>query len=521
MPVPGRLRPVALLLVAGLATACGSTVQVHGSTVAGGTSGELGPAGAASSQPGAVPLVGSDATGVPGAVAPGGVSTGGTTASQYSGTTGTTGSVGLPPSVSAPGVTGTTVYVGVTHDSSADTVNQAAGVGAITHGDDLANYRAIVDDINKHGGVGGRKLALVVAPLSSASTQTLDQQWAAVCQTFTRDHKVFVADLAGSRASYWDCLKKAGVGLLDSGLPTVGAQTLATHPSFLELGSPTVDRLAAYTVPSLVEQHYFTPWNTVTGTAAAAGTVKVGIYTYNDSVFSTAVDRYLIPALKQLGYSPVVVRISQIGSTADISAQAAAVKSAQLQFAANGVTHVIPFEMNGGLSTFFLPNARSQGYYPRYGINTGTGFEALNEAGVADPQQFNGAVGFGWLPSVDLPAVRNPVNAPWSNANRRYCLGVMRQHGITFDSGNAEGIALNACADLYLLKTVLDKIPHDITLASFVRTAEALGTSYQPAGSVGIGFRAGRHDPADRAYHWRWFGDCSCFHYEGSARSVP
>ena len=41
---------------------------------------------------------------------------------------------------------------------------------------------------------------------------------------------------------------------------------------------------------------------------ATTGKAKVGILTYNDTVFSHAVDTFLVPALKRLGYTPIVGR---------------------------------------------------------------------------------------------------------------------------------------------------------------------------------------------------------------------
>jgi hypothetical protein len=48
-----------------------------------------------------------------------------------------------------------------------------------------------------------------------------------------------------------------------------------------------------------------------------------------------------------------------------------------------------------------------------------------------------------------------------------------------------------------------------------------LGSAYQAPGSLGQTFARGRHDPADKAYHWKYFDDCGCFHYEGGLRTVP
>lgn len=526
MPFNARLRYVPFVLAAALVTACGSTVS---STGAGGTSGAgssvsgvdgPGTAGPTATSPARTNL-GSAGGSTGGSIATG--STGGAATAPTDGSVpgGTSTSGGSTP-ITTKGITAKEVYVGLAYDVNAGGVNAAAGVG-ISSGDDKANTKAIIADINRHGGVAGRKLVPVYAKTDSLSTQTLDQQYAAVCQTLTQDSPKVFAYAGVTLDSFRACMTKANVPMLSDSLPDSGQATFATYPGFIELGFANVDRLAAYEATSLNEQNYFSPWNSTTGQPVPTGSAKVGILTYDDRVYSSAVDHYLVPALKKLGYTPQVVKVAKANTQSDYGAQAASVKSAELSFATNGVTHVIPFEENGSMSLFFLTNARTQGYYPRYGINTGSAFEALLESGNTAPskKQMAGAVGFGWFPSVDLPAKYNPANGPYSNDNRRHCLKVMADNGIKFTSGNAESIALASCAELYLLKTALDKIPTQITTSSLISTIESLGASYQPAGSLGQEFRPGRHDPSNKAYHWRYFDDCGCFRYEGSLQTIP
>jgi hypothetical protein len=512
---PRRLH---LLVVALLATACGSTVQGVSTVGVGGLSSpSAGGDGLGLTSPQAAGSpVGSGAS-------VGGAGTGSLGSSSVAPLPGTPGSavvaeVGAGPS--GPGVTDTVIYVGVVHDVNAGAVNKAAGVGAITSGDTNANARAVVDDVNKHGGVAGRKVVVVTADFDSTSTQPVEQQWASVCQKFTQDQpRVFAVFETGTEA-FHDCMARGGAVIISDNLAAFGDAEFRRHAGFIEQGFPSIDRLGRYMVGSLLEQKYFTPWNTVTGKPAAAGAVKVGILTYDDKWYAGAVDHYLVPALKKLGYSPIVARIGDVSTASDYGSQAAAVKSAQLSFSASGVTHVISFESNGGLSTFFLPNARSQRYYPRYGVNTASGSEALLETGVVDPAQMNGAVGFGWVPAVDLQAADYPENSPYSDAGRRHCRQVMRDHGITPDSGNAEAIELSACAGLYLLQTGLADAGR-ITLTTFVAALERLGSSYRAAGTLGETFGPGRHDGVSRVYHWHFVAGCGCFRYEGPLRTLP
>jgi hypothetical protein len=420
---------------------------------------------------------------------------------------------------SGPGVTSTTIAIGVVKAENGGAVNEAAGVGSITTGDSTANTRAVIDDINKHGGVAGRKLVLVTARFDATSTQSLETQWSAVCQTFTKDHPVFAVLDTGTEA-FHECMLKAGALVLSSNFAGFGDAEYRAHPNYIEFGFPSVDRLARYMVTSLAEQRYFTPWNTTTGSPAPTGEVKVGVLTYDDRHYTHAVDTYLVPALKKLGYTPIVARIGGVSTASDYGQQAAAVKSAQLTFAANRVTHVISFESNGGLSTFFLPTARSQAYFPRYGVNTASASEALLEAGVVDPQQLNGAVGFGWSPAVDLRAADYPESSPYSDAGRKHCRDVMRQHGITPNSGNAEAVTFMPCTALYLLQRLL-RDADSVTMGTFLAGLEKLGSSYRAPGSLGEFFGPGRHDGVSGTYHWHFEPSCTCMRYEGALRTIP
>ena len=169
--MPSRRSRLAAIGAAGIAlvaTGCGTTVSNTAASGAGapatdglsvpsaGTTGATGPGSATTGTTG-VP-------GAPGVTAPNGV-TGPTTAPN--------GQVVLPPGTapgqSAPGVTATKIYVGMIWPKNQDAVNQAAGAGGISVGDTKADGNAIIDDINKHGGIAGRKVVPVWQAVDSTS----------------------------------------------------------------------------------------------------------------------------------------------------------------------------------------------------------------------------------------------------------------------------------------------------------------------------------------------------------------
>ena len=524
-----RRASVSLFAAVLLSAACGSTVQMTSDqSVTGGDQGlngtsssvgATGTTGASLSAPGSA-----DATGNANAVG-GGTSTGGSVAG---GTSGGSSSGPVPGTsggalANGPGVTDKEIRFGLLYDRNAGAVNQATGAGGLSSGDSKADEAAVIDDINAHGGVAGRKLVPVYATLDSESAQTVDEQYAAVCQTFIRDTPVFAASGPGP-VSYLDCMKKAGLAVLDDDLPAFGQAEFTQHPNLIEQGYPNLDRLAAFHVAPLVAQKYFTPWNTTTGTAAATGTVKVGVLTFDSKIFTHAVDGYLVPSLRKLGYDPIVERITDAQTAGDIGGEAAAIKSAELTFASRGVTHVIVFEEKAGVSELFLQAARSQSYYPRYAVNSSNGPQALLSAGLMTTQQAHGAVGYGWLPNLDLLPAQNPDNGRYATPERRHCAAVMKSHHISFDSSNAQGIGYIACTELYLLKAALDRTPSHVTLSTFLQAISSLGSSYQPAGGLGPvsqTFAPGRNDPQDSAYDMSYDDKLGCFVYTGTRQRIP
>ena len=522
-----RLRAAGITLGLVLTAACGSTAQISATAPSAGDGTGTGngltapggglPGGATpSTAPGSTGTGAGTGTGVgPGA---------GTGAGTGTGTGGTTpgGTVRPPggnPGVSGPGITATKIYIGdveVTNTSAVD-------VPGVTRGDPEANVRAVLDDINKHGGIAGRKVEMVWAQLDSSSAEPVETQWARICQKFTQDSPKVFAVLGVGTEAYRQCIHKAGVVMLSDDLPYGDAAHYAKFPGLIEQGTPNLDRIAAAQVPSLVAQNYFSPWDSFNGQPAAAGKAKVGILTYDDASFAHAVDKILIPALKRAGYDPGVnvYRVGQVATASDYGDQAAAVQSAQLQLAANDVTHVIPFQSNGGLSLFFSRNAENQHYRPRYGINTTAAFEVLvnGSTPLMAKEQARGAVGFGWVPIFDLSAERNPDNGPYSSDSRRRCLKVYKDHDISYSDPNAQGIALGYCNKLFLLRQVLNTTPRLINATTFVRAIDRVGATFQAAGGLGSFLAPGRHDSAYKYHHWRWFDDCECMHYDGPRRT--
>jgi hypothetical protein len=81
------------------------------------------------------------------------------------------------------GVTANSIKIGITYPDLAAIRN----VVNIDHGDYKTAYTAVIDDVNKHGGVNGRTLVPVFAPVNPIGTAPADT----ACTKLTEDDKVF------------------------------------------------------------------------------------------------------------------------------------------------------------------------------------------------------------------------------------------------------------------------------------------------------------------------------------------
>ncbi len=547
MALPARALAVAALLTVSL-TACGSTVRVTGTGP--GTEQDLeGTSGGSglSVDPATGEVVPDGSTSTGGSSGGGGASggfsgstsgSGGTTTgagtsgspgrSGASGTTGTSGSAGGAGSTSGGsgatptglGVTDKTITIGATVTSNGDAANSAIGASGITQGDARANIKALQDEINEAGGIAGRKLEVVVHAYDAQSTQSGATQDGAACSDFTEDHEVMAVFSTGITDVFPKCLKDAGVTQFAAG-GLVGRDRAfsQTYPSAFTLGTMSMERLLKDAVGSLTRQKYFTGWNTLSGQPASTS-AKVAVLSYEPQYFKNGVTNSLLPALRAAGHpvdSAHVFFVPLAESQSDLSRTVAGIKSATLRMQQDGVTHLVFNDGNGLLLGLFGSNAQSQQYFPRFGVTSGAGPQAIHDAGLVKAEQLNGMAGNGWLPTIDLPAADGSKLATPATAR---CLDIMkRRTGQTYTSTNAASIALIECDSFFLFVAALSRAP-SLSPAGLVAGMESLGSSYTSA-LLPASFLSGKqHDNAVRAYDQNWVASCTCVQYS-SPRSVP
>jgi hypothetical protein len=414
-----------------------------------------------------------------------------------------------------PGVTATTMNIGLLYTTNGQAANAALGAGGVTQGDERANYQILIDDINAHGGVAGRKLVPVFHALDATAADTTDAKFQAACDDLTQDHKVF-AVFAGGTETFQQCLQNRGVISVEDNLTTSDTSTYQRFPYYFEIGSMNLDRIAAAEVPALQAQGYFAPWDAAAGKAAAVGKAKVGVITFDLPAFAHAIDQVMVPALTKAGYAPDaadVVKVPPPQQNSDLGATSAAVSGAVLKFRSDGVEHVIPYDANGLMTLLFMTNANSQHYYPRYGTNTQNGNQALADAGALPKEQLVGSMGIGWLPGLDITPAENTDDGPFSNDARRRCLALMKAHGQTYTDANAESIALGACNTFSWFREAMNGGGTNISRDTFLVGANKIASSWQSTSVFGTFFGPNRHDGVNAFRYWAYQDSCSCMHY--------
>ena len=421
-----------------------------------------------------------------------------------------------------PGVTADKIYVGRAYAVNSGAANAAIGATGITAGDPKRTAEIVIDDINAHGGVAGRKLEPVWHEIDGATTATNDVLFQQMCDTWTQDHKVFVG-FAGGNDVMLQCGHSRNIALVNDDLTSADAATFRRFPYYVEIGTLNLDRLAAAEVAALKAQGFFSGWNAATG-QAAGGQAKVGIVTFDDSAFDHATDQVMVPALKSLGITVAaedIRRVQPNQRVSDTAPQAAAVSSAVLKLRTDGVTHVIVFDERGLLTLFFLQNAEAQGYRPRYGLNSQNGPQALMDGSGLPKRQLIGSKGVGWIPSLDLQAAQNPRNGPYANDARRRCYDLLASKGMSFADANAESIAMGICAELWFVREAVKASGNVLNRSGFMDGVAKLGTSVQSTGTFATRYSATQHDGAAAVRYYVFDEPCGCMKYTGGNINVP
>ncbi len=405
-----------------------------------------------------------------------------------------------PPGASGPGFTATEINVGIAYNSQMN--NAAATAFNVTLGDPKKMTIAVVKDINKNGGIAGRKVVPVFFDTQEASGDW-NAKAQAVCTRWTQDKRVFAAHTLISQLAndtYRACLGRNEI---------VNATSSRSRADFNRFGpyefsstGAVIERLAPVWAQRLNAQGYFESWKP---RADIPEGTKVGLlYGFNGDWPAPArrdEGRALTQALARQGY-PVAASFETNERT---RMNQEAMRQVVLKFSQAGITHVV-----GDASLIeFAPAARAQNYFPRFGVATFSGPPLLKL--VSGGGQLRGALGIGWVPIVDVDQAQDPPGDV--SPRETHCREVMKEAGQPTDSRLAMATAYRICEVFNFLSSAVEA--GDLSPAGVQRGIAAMG-SMPPVSTFRIQFKGGRRDGLAAVRDLEYRLACECFAYASS-----
>ncbi len=339
----------------------------------------------------------------------------------------------------APGVTEDTIRIGITY-IDLGTVDSVS----LNHGDYELAYQVMIDDLNERGGINGRLIEPVFAPISLAEGGNAD----AVCVELTEDVETFLVMgffLDDAPACYLELHEKAVIG----GRMTPDLLARANAPWFSNEGSDAqADAIAAMAEAGELE-------GTI-GVLASAATEPL----LNDTI---------LPALEAAGITPAEVGINDAPTDdqAAADAQAAAILE---RFESAGVDTILAAGDDGVGAAQAL---ETSSYRPRL---VSTTFGALN-AFIADEGRdltvLDGSVAAGPY---------GPDAAIYSEPDMVRCVELAQAAGIEWvhpddwTEGSRVWVSITtACGNIALLEAIAGYAGPNLNYATFEEAGFTIG----------------------------------------------
>jgi ABC-type branched-subunit amino acid transport system substrate-binding protein len=352
-------------------------------------------------------------------------------------------------------------------------------------GDVAAQAQALVDDINAHGGVDGRKLVLVhheSSILDSASGQ-------AACIAATEDDKVFAVISPNSvNGSVAPCVtQQHHTPMIMLG----GTQEDLDKADGMLFSASATSRTMATTAVELLADH---------GTFKGK---KVGIISDSSPASKDAVENGYLPALKAAGVKPAANQVLSCATPQSCSGYPTAVQA----FKRAGVDVVLT--TLGPLSyPAFVAEADRQDFHPLY---TATGMGGMTSDVVAKQQakngdSFDGAIGVAGASAGAYSSTTPP-------AFNEDCAKVYAKHGgprytLAKDPSEYGGLGV-VCSMVRIVQRGLEGAGKNPTQQSFSKAVQQLHTVDLNNSQGSFGPK--KLDAQDQYLLVKWSKDCVCW----------
>ena len=480
-------RAAACVAVVVALSACGTTV--HDAQIAAGTS-----AGSGLGAPGPWSQTGSGTASAPGFGATGAGSASGATVNAPGAptTSGAAPASNVGAGAAPSGSGGGPIRVGFETIQGGNAFI-AQGLGTpVNFGNGHEEVTGIVDDINKHGGVNGRKIQPFFGdwnPTSGDSGRESD------CTAMTEDDKVsFIITVVNISASYVACAARHHVPIINASLGAGDDYLYKQYP--LWFYSPSL--LSLNTEEALVLT-----------SGRASGRVKpsdkLGVVidnTSNDPQYGRVLTTTVEPLLRSWR---IPFETSSVATQADVN-------GAVLHFRADGVKTVLFIAPSGIIEILFMEAAENQGYRPDYILGDSAAPWFVGQA--APAAQVQHVTGAGSLPMSDVPASQYPTTP-----QEQHCFNVIRAAGEDNRNRQSSITATVYCQAAYEFVAIASHASGALTPASFYASYAGV-RSFTPISTFAINFGDGRHTSASEYRTLGYTQRCQCISYTSSLLPV-
>jgi hypothetical protein len=373
------------------------------------------------------------------------------------------GILGLAPASAAqstPGVTATTIRVGVPYVD----VAAVAAVGVhINWGSVPDAFNAVIDNINAHGGINGRKIVPYIVPVDPTGTAPA----ATACTQLTEDDTVFVAVAPLSATCYLQHDVPVVESIYAAGNSSTTAQDFTTTPPATAY-DPL--QLSVYDKQGVFKHKKVAVFGGDPSDQSVVASVQSDLAKLHIPVVTTAVDS------------------APQGDLASENAQIAVIAQ---RFQSDGVDEVVAVGDGSAIWPEGLSSIQST-YNPPW--------VAENES------NFTGAVGgkysSTYLSNVVTSTALTPPTQIWDNAGTQQCVHTIKR-AYPSDQINAFNASLPeteytwmsvelACTDMALFTDIAKAAGKDLTVSSFVHAGYGLKDVLIPGSNATFSFGPGR-----------------------------
>ncbi|HVV76478.1 MAG TPA: hypothetical protein VHC43_10620 [Mycobacteriales bacterium] len=370
--------------------------------------------------------------------------------------------------------------------------------------------QALIAAMNKHGGIDGRPVKIVLA-----HTDTGSSNWAndfqAACATFTQDNHVDV--VLGYQFTYEpnleQCLAKHGIPHLSDGFNVPSNSVLAQYPLFWSLDVPTIGERSIAKFQGAINTGFLTARN------------KLGIVLDDCPGTLDAWKSQVRPFLVSHHIDVAMTDTTSCGTgnNSGTTSTVSAITSALVKFRSQGVDRISFVSVSEAPALYVISvEAQSQGYYPGW-IVSSLGQLAII-GGEAPQSEMRNTHGYGWMPSQDVPPQYNPK----ANASQRRCYALLRSQGVKPRSAADFGYAYNACEAVFLYERALKLDGGSSNGVAVSAAIASLGHSFESTlnlyGRTTFSNAARNNAPA--VYKpINWDGNCHCFRYGHQTYPMP